>query len=102
MSYSISSDWGSGFTAAISVSNSGSAAINGWRLTWTWPGNQAISGSAWNANGSQSGTSAMLTNAAWNATIPANGSQGGIGFNGAYSGANVAPSAFFLNGTACH
>jgi endoglucanase len=102
VSYSVSSDWGTGFTAALSVSNSGSAPINGWRLTWTWPGNQTISGSAWNANGSQSGNSATLTNASWNAQIPANGSQGGIGFNGAYSGANVAPSAFFLNGTACH
>ncbi len=102
VSYGVSSDWGSGFTAALSVSNTGSSAIDGWRLTWTWPGNQTISGGAWNATASQSGHNVTLTNATWNAVIPAGGSQSGIGFNANYSGVNQPPSAFYLNGNLCH
>jgi Cellulose binding domain len=102
VSYGATSDWGSGFTAALSVSNTGSIAIDGWRLTWTWPGNQTISGGAWNATASQSGHNVTLTNAAWNAVIPAGGSQTGIGFNANYSGVNQPPSAFYLNGSLCH
>ena len=102
MTYAVSSDWKTGFTAALSISNSSSTPVNGWQLTWTWPGNQKISGSAWNASSTQNGQNATLTAATWNSVIPANGSQGGIGFNATYSGANQAPSTFFLNGNQCH
>jgi endoglucanase len=101
VAYSVGNDWGSGFTAAMTITNTGSTAINGWRLTWAWPGNQTISGSAWNASASQSGQDATLTNAPWNPAIAAGGTQTGIGFNANYSGANQAPAAFFLNGTQC-
>ncbi len=101
VSYVVSSDWGNGFTAAITLTNSGSTAINGWRLTWTWPDNQTISGSAWNAISSQSAANVVLTNAGWNSLIAAGGSQGGIGFNAAYSGVNAPPAAFYLNGQLC-
>ncbi|MGO9603664.1 MAG: cellulase family glycosylhydrolase [Candidatus Binataceae bacterium] len=101
VAYSVGNDWGSGFTAALTVSNTGSSAVNGWQLTWVWPGNQTISGAAWNANSVQSGHNATLSNATWNPTISAGGSQTGIGFNAAYSGVNQAPTAFYLNGTLC-
>ncbi len=102
VSYSVSSDWGSGFTASLAVTNSGNSAINGWRLTFAWPGNQTLSGGAWNANGSQSGNNLTLTNASWNPVIGAGGSETGIGFNAAYSGMNQSPTAFYLNGMLCH
>jgi hypothetical protein len=55
----------------------------------------------WNSNYSQTGASAALTNASWNATIGAGSTISGIGFNASYSGSNPAPSAFYLNGTLC-
>ncbi len=100
--YTVSNDWGTGFTAALTVTNSGGTPINGWSLTWAWPGNQTLSGGAWNANGSQSGRNVTLTNASWNSAIAAGASQSGIGFNAAYSGVNQAPAAFYLNGMLCH
>jgi endoglucanase len=102
VSYAVSNDWGTGFTANITVTNTAGTAINGWSLAWSWPGNQTISGSAWNATASQSGSNVKLTNAGWNAVIAAGGSQSGIGFNASYSGVNAAPAAFYLNGKLCN
>src|SRR3954451_1818088 len=40
-------EWSGGFTAQIRVTNLG-AALNGWRLEWTYGGDQKVT-SAWNA-----------------------------------------------------
>jgi cellulose 1,4-beta-cellobiosidase len=99
--YSVTTQWNVGFGTAISIQNTGTQAINGWNLTWAWAGNQAIT-QAWNANYTQSGANASLTNASWNAAIGAGATISGMGFNGSYSGANTAPTAFYLNGQLCH
>ena len=100
VSYSDQNDWGSGFTGAISISNTGSAAIKGWTLTWTWPGNQQISG-AWNASATQSRQTVTLASESYNAVISPGATLTGIGFNANYSGSNAAPTAFLLNGVPC-
>ncbi|MFB7944757.1 cellulose binding domain-containing protein, partial [Kitasatospora phosalacinea] len=41
-------DWGSGFTANVAINNKGTAALNGWTLTYSYTGNQTLSGSGWN------------------------------------------------------
>jgi hypothetical protein len=89
-----------GFGTATTIQNTGSTPINGWQLTWTWPGNQQIT-QVWNSNESQTGQNATLTNASWNAAIPAGTTISGMGFNGSYSGSNNNPTAFYLNGTRC-
>ncbi|HTU71891.1 MAG TPA: cellulose binding domain-containing protein, partial [Trebonia sp.] len=33
--YSVQTDWGSGFTASLAVTNNGTAAITGWTVTYT-------------------------------------------------------------------
>jgi len=99
--YSVTTQWNVGFGTAITIQNTGSTAINGWQLTWTWAGNQQITQS-WNSNYSQSGANAKLTNATWNATIGAGQTLSGMGFNASYSGSNPAPAAFYVNGTLCH
>ena len=99
--YNVTTQWNVGFGTAITIQNTGSAAINGWTLSWTWPGNQQITQS-WNANYTQTGANAALTNASWNASIPAGQTISGMGFNGSYSGSNPTPTAFYLNGTLCH
>ena len=100
ITYVDQNDWGSGFTAAISIKNTGNSQINGWNLTWTWSGNQQITQS-WNSNYTQSGQNVSLTNAPWNGTINPGDTLTGIGFNANYSGTNNNPTVFYVNGGLC-
>ena len=100
ITYLDQNDWGSGFTAAVSIKNTGSQPINGWTLTWTWSGNQQITQS-WNSTYTQSGQNAALINASWNPTINPGDTLTGIGFNANYSGTNNNPTVFYVNGTVC-
>jgi poly(hydroxyalkanoate) depolymerase family esterase len=91
--------WSNGFTATVTVTNTGGAAINGWTLQWTWPGNQQVT-NGWNATVTQSGTDVSARNAAWNATI-APGQNASFGFQATYSVSNPSPTRFLLNGAVC-
>ncbi|MEV4018242.1 PHB depolymerase family esterase [Nonomuraea angiospora] len=93
------SSWNNGFTAAVTIANTGTASVSGWTLTWTWPGNQQIT-NAWNATISQQGAQVTARNAPYNATISA-GTAVTFGFQATYSGTNSTPTQFALNGTAC-
>jgi hypothetical protein len=89
--YSVQSDWGSGFTASLTVTNNGSAAITGWTVTWTYAGNQTLS-SGWSGTWSQSSKAVTVTNASWNGALsPAQSTQAGANFT--YSGTNTAPAS---------
>ncbi|MFC1431924.1 glycoside hydrolase family 6 protein [Streptacidiphilus sp. N1-3] len=88
--YSISSDWGAGFNANVTVTNTGTAATQSWKVTWTWAGNQAIS-NMWNASYTQSGKAVTANNAAYNNVI-APGGNTSFGFGANYSGTNTAPT----------
>ncbi|MFB9235246.1 glycoside hydrolase family 44 protein [Plantactinospora siamensis] len=68
----VDSDWHSGFTATVTVTNKGSSATKGWRVNWSWPGGQQISNS-WNATVTQTGANVSATNASWNGSIPKGG-----------------------------
>jgi hypothetical protein len=100
VTYVDQNDWGVGFTGAISITNTSNLDIQGWTLTWQWPGNQQIS-SAWNANSTQNGSAANLNNSSWNANISPGATISGIGFNASYTGANSPPTTFYLNGVQC-
>ena len=99
VTYAVSSDWGTGFTAAVTIQNTGSA-ITSWTLGYSYAGNQKLS-QGWSGNWSQSGTAITVTNASWNGSLAA-GASTQIGANFTYSGSNAAPTAFTLNGTACN
>ncbi|WP_405730403.1 endo-1,4-beta-xylanase [Streptomyces sp. NBC_01537] len=91
--------WNTGFTASVTVKNTGTTPVSGWSLTWTYPSGQKVT-QAWNATVVQSGTAVTATNVSYNATIAAGGTQA-FGFNASWSGSNPAPADFKLNGTAC-
>jgi endoglucanase len=95
-------DWGSGFTASVSIANTGTAAISGWTLAFTFPGNQRIT-NGWNATWTQPAGSANVTatNADHNRVIGAGSSATGLGFNAGYTGTNARPAAFAVNGQTC-
>jgi hypothetical protein len=91
--------WSNGFTADVTVANTGTTAINGWTLTFGFAGNQQVT-SGWNATVTQSTNTVTARNLSWNGAIAA-GSSAAFGFQGTYSGTNATPSGFSLNGTAC-
>jgi chitodextrinase len=91
--------WNVGFTADVTLTNTGSSAINGWTVGWSFAGNQQIT-SAWNTVVSQSGQSVTVRNMDYNANL-APGASTGFGFQGTYSGTNATPTAFTVNGSAC-
>jgi glycosyl hydrolase family 12/cellulose binding protein with CBM2 domain len=98
VAYSLVNSWPGGFQAQAVIKNTGSSAVNGWTLGWTFGGDQKIS-SLWNGNYTQSGQAVTVTNASYDATIPAGGTAT-VGFT-ATDTSNPSPAAFTLNGHAC-
>jgi endoglucanase len=98
VSYTVQSQWNTGFVAAISITNLGSP-ITSWTLGYSYSGNQQLS-NGWSGTWSQSGKNVTVTNASWNGSLGTNGSTQ-IGAQFTYSGTNTNPTTFSLNGTTC-
>jgi len=93
------SEWAGGFTGNLTVTNTGTSAINGWNLAFAFPGDQHIT-NAWSATVNQNGTAVTATNVGYNASIPPGGSTS-FGFQGTWGANDSNPTAFRLNGTTC-
>ncbi|MCZ7476040.1 MULTISPECIES: PHB depolymerase family esterase [unclassified Micromonospora] len=91
--------WNNGLTENITISNTGSTAVNGWSLAFTLPGGQTIT-SGWNASYSPSSGQVTARNVSYNAAIPAGGSTT-IGFQATHTGNTARPGSFSLNGAPC-
>jgi endo-1,4-beta-xylanase len=100
VTYTKNSEWPGGFTAQAVIANTGTTAINGWSLTYTFPGDQKIT-SNFNGGFSQTGKNATLTNASYNGTI-APGASITDGFQGTWASSDANPTSFSINGTACN
>ncbi|SDT78988.1 cellulose binding domain-containing protein [Actinoplanes derwentensis] len=96
VSYQITDRWADGYTANVTVYNSG-ADITGWSLAWDLPTPGQIQG-RWNAVVSQSGTTVTATNESYNARIT---SGGAVNFGFTASGSPATPAPVTLNGAAC-
>ncbi|MBF8184843.1 cellulose binding domain-containing protein [Nonomuraea sp. K274] len=92
-------DWGNGYVGAIDITNQG-APINGWTLNFSWPRTWQGFDSGWSAVWTQTGSDVKAVNDSSNASL-ATGASTTIGFVGTYSGPNVLPTTFTLNGTLC-
>ena len=66
------SQWPGGFTAEIVVQNISSGTINGWTVTFTFPGGQSIT-NLWNGIRTGVGPTVIVRNQPWNGTLPPNG-----------------------------
>ncbi|KOV75047.1 MULTISPECIES: glycoside hydrolase family 6 protein [unclassified Streptomyces] len=97
--YKIQSQWDTGFTAAVTITNNG-AAKSAWSLKWSYGGTQKVT-SGWNAKISQSGTAVTAANESYNGAL-ATGGTVSFGFNGTFSGTNSVPATFTLDGVACN
>ena len=100
VTYSITNSWAGGFQGAIAIQNTGSAAVSGWTLVWTFANGQLVTG-FWNAAETQSGKVVTASNMSWNAAIPAGGTITGIGFTANSGTTNAVPTSFSVNGTVC-
>ncbi|MFE0250886.1 glycoside hydrolase family 6 protein [Streptomyces sp. NPDC059010] len=97
--YKVQNQWDTGFTAAVTVTNQGSAKSN-WSVKWSYAGNQKVT-SGWNAKISQSGAAVTAANETYNGTLATGGSVS-FGFQGSYSGSNAIPATFTLDGVTCN
>ena len=93
--YVVTNSWSSGFTAAIRISNTTSAAVNGWNVSWQYGTNRVTN--LWNANLSGSNPYSA-TNLGWNGTIQP-GQTVEIGFQGTTNGGAVETPT--VNGSVC-
>ena len=98
VAYTVPSQWNTGFTANIVITNLGSP-LTSWSLGYSYGGNQALQ-SGWNGTWTQSGANVTVANASWNGSVATNGTVT-IGANFNYSGTNTSPTTFTLNGATC-
>ncbi|WP_254909927.1 glycoside hydrolase family 44 protein [Micromonospora sp. NBS 11-29] len=92
--------WPGGFTATVTIKNTGTTAIDGWKLAFDFPTAGQKVGQGWSATWKQSGTSVTAESLSWNGRL-APGTSTSVGFNGSWTGTNPTPTAFTLNGRRC-
>ncbi|MEV5279424.1 glycoside hydrolase family 6 protein [Streptomyces sp. NPDC052811] len=97
--YKVQNQWGTGFTAAVTVTNN-AVAKSSWAVKWSYAGDQQVT-SGWSANVSQSGTAVTAANESYNGALATGGSVT-FGFNASYSGTNAIPGTFTLDGVTCN
>lgn len=71
--YSVVNSWSGGYQANVTVTDNGTAPLNGWTVRWTLPTGQTIS-QVWNATLTVNGTMVTVTNASYNGSVPAGAS----------------------------
>jgi len=87
--YSVTGSWPNGFQGEVKVT-AGSAAINGWTVTWTYANGQTVT-QAWNATVTSSGSAVTAKNVSYNGKVAA-GASTSFGFLGSWSGTNSVPA----------
>ncbi|MEU4688107.1 beta-1,3-glucanase family protein [Actinoplanes sp. NPDC023714] len=89
------SDWGTGWQAEVTISNTGASAMTSWKVEFDLPAGASI-GSFWEADMTASGSHRTFTNRAWNGAIPVGGK---VTFG--FVGTGGRPLNCLLNGAPC-
>ncbi|MEV4656173.1 glycoside hydrolase family 9 protein [Micromonospora sp. NPDC049301] len=91
---------GTGFTAQLTVRNTGATTVNGWSVRFAFTGDQRVR-EAWLAKLTQSGATVTARNESYNAKIAPGGTVT-FGFNATTGGgANPNPGLVTVNGAPC-
>ncbi|GLY07918.1 MULTISPECIES: cellulase family glycosylhydrolase [Actinoplanes] len=93
------SAWNTGLTNNVTITNTGTAAINGWTLAFTLASGQTIT-SGWSATYAPASGAVTATNVSYNGALAAGGSTT-IGYQATHTGNSAAPTGFKLNGATC-
>ncbi len=98
--YSINSNWGTGATLSVDITNLGSPKTT-WELAWNFSNAEKIS-QLWNGTYTQAGQAVRVKNAGWNGNLNTNQTTN-FGFNISMpSGTSlVKPAEFSLDGVKC-
>ncbi|HKT04337.1 MAG TPA: cellulose-binding domain-containing protein, partial [Rugosimonospora sp.] len=99
VTYHIRDRWTDGFTADVQLTNTGTAVLSAWTLTFILAGGQRVV-QGWNGMFDQTGQVVTVQDVGYNALLQA-GKSTLLGFNGAYQRQNPAPARFRLNGVLC-
>jgi poly(3-hydroxybutyrate) depolymerase len=91
--------WNTGLTSEITITNTGTTAIEGWSLVFTLPAGQTIT-SGWSASYAPTSGQVTARNVAYNPGIAA-GASVSIGFQASHTGNTAEPTSYTLNGAAC-
>lgn len=97
--YRVVGEWSGGFQGEITIRNTGTTAIDGWTLGFSFANGQTVT-NMWGGVPARTGGSVSVTPALYTSTIAANGSVT-VGFTGGQSGTNAAPTTFTLSGATC-
>ncbi len=96
--YNIPNQWGNGFSANVTLTNTGDA-WSSWTVVWDMPNGQKITG-LWNGSYTQTGATVTVKNASWNGKVNKSATVQ-FGFNGSHTGTNQKPSNIAVNGVLC-
>jgi hypothetical protein len=99
VAYKVTNQWSDGFQGDVTLTNTGTSALAGWQLAWSFPSGQRVT-QMWNAGYRQEAATVTATNVGWNGTV-APGSSVTFGFTARWSGTNGTPKAFTLGGESC-
>ncbi|WP_248959603.1 cellulose binding domain-containing protein [Sphaerisporangium perillae] len=88
--YTVTNSWQGGFQGDVAVKNTGTAAITGWTVKWTFANGQTIT-QLWNGTLTQTGADVTVKNASYNGNLAA-GASTSFGFSGTWTTANTVPA----------
>jgi endo-1,4-beta-xylanase len=101
VAYAVVNQWGGGFQADVKVTNTGSTAVNGWALRWTFANGQVIT-QLWEGVLTQSGAAVTVANPTDHNIVIAPNATVDFGFLASWNNAtNAVPASFTLNGATC-
>ncbi|MEU8157455.1 cellulose binding domain-containing protein [Micromonospora sp. NPDC048986] len=99
VTYRNQSEWPGGFVASATVHNAATTPVDGWTVTFSFPGDQQVT-SGWNATIGQTGATVTARNVDWNRVLAPDGSVT-FGIQGRWGVSDAPPTGFSLNGTPC-
>jgi acetylxylan esterase len=91
--------WNTGLTGSVTVTNTGTASLDGWSLGFALPAGQTIT-SGWNASYAPTSGQVTARNLDYNRVL-APGASVSIGYQATHTGTSGAPTGFTLNGAPC-
>jgi hypothetical protein len=90
-SFHLDNQWGTGLTATVTVTNTGTIATRSWKVTWAWGSGNPVITNSWNGIVTTSGSSVTVNNQSYNGVIQPGGNTT-FGFQAGYSGTFTAPT----------
>jgi beta-glucanase (GH16 family) len=87
--YTVTNQWPGGYQASVTVTNTGTSALTGWKAAWALSNGQTV-GQVWNGSLTTGGSTATVANAAYNGAV-APGANTSFGLTGTSTGTVTAP-----------